>query len=180
MPRALSFAGREVIWFADLSYRWIDIASFAMPAEVESDGDLLRLLLADPRFADTYDGPRELWQPGGHAHGPYRLERISVEDYQALGAAEAKAYIGEFVWQSPETPNLTIHGPASPPPDAKTPREIEAQLARMIDGAQSAYRLRDLGAGSHHEGGEVLWFFHELVLLDRSRRMLHLLVAAVD
>jgi hypothetical protein len=180
MPRVLSFASREVISFADLSYRWIDIASFGIPTDAESDGDLIGLLLADPRFADTYDGPRELWQPGGHEHGPYRLEGISVEDYQALGPAEAKAYIGEFVRQSANTPNLTIHRPANPPPDGKTPREIEAQLASMVDGAQSAYRLRDLGAQSHHEGGEVLWFFHELVLLDWSRRMLHLLVAAVD
>ena len=76
--------------------------------------------------------------------------------------------------------NLIIHGQASPPPDGKPPPEIEAQLASMIDGAQSAYRLRDLGAESKHEGGEVLWFFHELVLLDWSRRMLYLIVAAVD
>ena len=103
MPDALNYIGREAIRFADLSYRWIDIASFEIAADVESDVDVHGLLLADARFADTYDGPRESWKPGGPEHGPYRLERITVADYQALSPAEAKAYIGEFVWQSPET-----------------------------------------------------------------------------
>jgi hypothetical protein len=50
----------------------------------------------------------------------------------------------------------------------------------MIDGAQSAYRLRDLGEEAYHDFGRELWFFHELVLLDWSRRMVRLLVAGVD
>ncbi|HEY5248772.1 MAG TPA: hypothetical protein VIJ15_10040, partial [Dermatophilaceae bacterium] len=157
MPGELPYLGADVIRFADLSFRWIDVASFSLTDSTEADAVILARMISSARFADTHDGPRELWEPGSHAHGPYRLDYVSVADYEPLTADEAKAYIGEFIWQPEDTPGLTVIGSRHIAPEGKAPAEIEALVGAMIERADTVYRLRDLDQDAKHEGGDVLW-----------------------
>ncbi|WP_331766887.1 hypothetical protein [Embleya sp. NBC_00896] len=145
-------------------YRWVDIKRFRLPTDVSDDRDLLAALIAHPDFRDTYDGAGVWLEP---RHGPWWSDRITPDTYEAVDEAIA---IG------------TIHTWATNGIDP--PAALEARLQEVvytpIRQATSRYALSALPDDAHHDYGPIHIEFHELVLVDRARGTLALLVAADD
>ena len=148
----------------DHGYRWVDIKRFRLSTAPPTDEFVLRFLISADQFADDYAGGG--MESVGEIHGPYRLDRITPDSYEHLDATAAIGVLDGWARQ---------HG-SLPAPLAKA---LEEQLYAPIRTATGLYRLKELGEDEWHDfvvHGE----FYELVVIDRARCTLSLVVAADD
>jgi len=166
-PAELDYLGRDFVNFRDGTYRWVHLKNFGLPSEIRTPADGLASLLRHVRYRDHYTTDDEHWEDSETLHGPYRLDRISAESYDAIDAEDALRIVREFA---------ELHG--------GTTEQVLAELDRVVNPAiresSTVYRLRDLGEEAKHDFGWVLTDFNELVLVDLPARRLALLVAAGD
>ncbi|GAA2097847.1 hypothetical protein [Actinomadura alba] len=149
----------------DHAYRWVDLKQFCLPSTIWSDAQLLGALIRHDQFRDDYAGGGV--DPTGMRHGPYWLDRITVNAYEPLDEATALNILHVWVSQYgelPQTLELTLE------------RDVHA----LVRAATSRYRLKVLGEDSLHDWGGVHGEFHELALIDRDTHSLALIVAADD
>ena len=145
-------------------FRWVDVKRFRLCAAPPADEFVLRLLIRAEQFADDYAGGG--MEPVGEIHGPYRLDRITPDSYEHLDATAAVGVLDGWARQYGSLP-------------APLAKALEKQLYAPIRTATSLYRLKELGEDERHDfvvHGE----FYELVVIDRTRCTLSLLVAADD
>lgn len=173
MPAPIEFTGQDLVNFRDHrfsdplnhGFRWIDIKRFRIPGVPPTDDELLRALLGHRQFADGYNGAGA--DPDGRAHGPYRVDRITVDVYETVSAAEAIAVINRWALALGNLPESLAAA-------------LESDLYTPIRRADSLYRLTELPQDAHHDLGFIHTEFHELVVIDRAAATLSLVVAADD
>jgi hypothetical protein len=149
----------------DHGFRWVDLKKFCLPRTARSDTQILDALIRHDRFRDDYAGGGV--DPIGTRHGPYWLDRISVDAYELVDKTTATYALD--VWAS-------LYG--------ELPQTLKATLERgvhaLVRAATSRYSLKDLGESAFHDWGGVHGEFHELVVIDRDTSSLTLIVAADD
>ena len=153
-------------------YRWIDVKRFLIAVEQPlTDGALLRALIDDEQFADGYVGGGA--DPAGGAHGPYQVDHITTDAYDAVDAAAAVGEIDRWARRFGELPGTLT-------------AVLEDHVYTLIRRARSRYRLKELGPDALHDWAGVHTEFHELVVMGNpldsgsDARTLVLLVAADD
>ena len=162
----LEFLDGEILFLRDGSYRWLRLHRFRCDLNA-SDPTLLSALLSHSRYQDCYLQPDTDWSPSGDQHGPYRLDRLSVDSFESIDAALAEAFV--LGWAEEY--------------DGREGRGFELILKAanaVINRASSLWRLQDLHDSAQHETGWMLDDFCEIVAIDRVRRTLTLLIASGD
>jgi hypothetical protein len=155
----------------DHGYRWVDLKHFGFSSGSSDDGDasddrrLLAALIADVRFRDDYAGGGV--EPAGTRHGPYWLDRVSVDAYRPVDEATADGILCGWACRYGTVPGALRD-------------RLEREVHALVRAATGRYLLRDLGESEFHDWGGVHGEFHELVLVDRTARTLTLIVAADD
>lgn len=172
MEHELDYRGQAFINFRDFfglspdhAYRWVDLKRFALPSTAWSDTQLLDALIGHDEFRDDYAGGGV--DPVGVRHGPYWLNRISVEAYEPVDEMTAANIVRVWASQYGELPQRL---------EATLERDVHA----LVRAATSRYRLTVLGEDALHDWGGVHTEFHELVVIDRDTDTAALIVAADD
>ena len=157
--------GEEMMRLRDGSYRWISVKYFRFPrSEPTSPEQAVTTLLGHPAYWDTYTGGDNI-SPG--VHGPYRLDAITVDQFQIVDAPSAELVLREWLERD--------EGPVA---DDQIDGDLDSVLRRIRE-AETRLSLRDLGTESHHETGWILHSgFVELVLITGG--LISLLVASGD
>ncbi|MFB6837886.1 hypothetical protein [Streptomyces sp. NPDC056361] len=145
-------------------YRWVHLKRFRLPSDVPGDRDLLAALIAHPEFRDTYDGAGVWLEP---RHGQWWSDRITPDTYLPVGDETATDVIRS--WAA---------GGVGVPVDLA--ERLQEAVYTPIHHATSRYALGDLPDDALHDYGPIHIEFHELVLVDRRKGALTLLVAADD
>ncbi|MGW9347846.1 hypothetical protein [Nocardiopsis flavescens] len=147
------------------AFRWVNAKRFRLRAPSAGDRRLLAALIGHAWFRDAYAGG------GAHAdetrHGSYRLDAITPDTYERVGREEGAAVLRMWADRYGEVPDDL---------EADLRREVFEPLAR----ADGVHHLVGVGEDDFHDWGGVHDEFHEFVLVDRSRGLLTLLVAADD
>jgi hypothetical protein len=149
----------------DHAFRWVDLKRFCLPRTARSDTQILDALIRHVQFRDDYAGGGV--DPVGTRHGPYWLDRISVDAYELVDETRATCVL--HVWASQ-------YGELSQTLKVALERDVHS----LVRAATSRYRLMALGEDALHDWGGVHCEFHELVVIDRSTNSLALIVAADD
>lgn len=150
--------------FKDGSYRWVACKRFRIDPAVD-DRAILRAVIAHPHYRDSYYLDSISTEP---IHGPYNLIRMTLDSFIESSGSTAAAAFDDWVG---------AHG-------AVSPSEIDGdlhQIEHLICTSRRRYRLPDLGERADHISGWILHRpFFELILIDKSQRQLHLVVASGD
>ncbi len=114
--------------------------------------DVLLALLEHPSYRDDYASPDG--ETDAPIHGPYRVETISTDAFNAVTVDEALAELKTW---------LDMYGTVASD-------QIEGDfpaVVRVIESGQSWFRLRDLGKQALHEWGWVVGMqgFHEFIVI---------------
>ncbi|WP_280270700.1 hypothetical protein [Nocardia wallacei] len=146
-------------------FQWIDGKVFHFDTSELDDVDVLEALVSTTEFRDDYIGGGV--DPGGVVHGPYRLDRISPESYTRVGANDVSDVIDRWLARCGEI-------------SSDLRREISDRIIIPAESAASCYILGDLGESATVGYADIHNEFHEIVLVDRSERRVHLIVASDD
>jgi hypothetical protein len=154
--------------FINLRYsrQWVDIKLFSAPPEA-ADHEVLALLVAHPRYRDSYAGVDA--EHSQAIHGPYRLEAITTAAFSAVSAESAEGLLR--TWATYDAPL-----------DEAQSAELDRELYARVRSASSRYQLADLRDTGEHDWGYVVGTtgFWEFVLIDRSAGGVALVVASDD
>ncbi len=171
MTKPLNFVGHELVLFRVFGYHtWVDLKYFDVRPDV-SDAALLTSLTAHEQYHDHYAGGDPTEQTHHCLHGPYRLEAITPGSFQAVSADSARKELME--WAS----SWVVQHDNGPVVEATLAAEVLPSVA-----GDAVFRLPDLRQTAEHDWGWVVGHsgFHEIVAVNRSNRMLTLLVASDD
>lgn len=163
---SIEFLGSEILFLYDGSYRWLRLHRFGCDPDA-SDGALLQALLQHVRYQDMYIQSEDTWTPSGDRHGPYWLDRLSVECFEPVDVAEAKTSLHRWAEAY----------------DGREGRGFETIMQsgrRIIERASSTWRLRDLRESAQHDLGSILDEYLEMVAVERPDERLTLMVASAD
>lgn len=149
----------------DHAFRWVDLKRFRLSRTAWSDAQILEALIRHDQFRDDYAGGGV--DPVGTRHGPYWLDRISVDAYEPVDETTATRVLHGWASQYGELPG-TLKA------------TLERDVYPLVRAATSRYRLKALGAYALHDWGGVHGEFHELVVIDRAISSSALIVAADD
>lgn len=151
--------------FRNGTFQWIFIKRFLLPAVSCDDQEVLARLLAHELYGDSYAGG----EPGAdqELHGPYWRHQIMPDSFVPTTAVAETARLRAWARQYADV-------------SRRLRRAMKRELFEPLALADAVYRLRELGESAHHDWGWVLGPFHELVLIDRARTRVSLVVASDD
>lgn len=170
----LRLAGAESVPMGAGTFLWIQVTHFDLdPAQ--SDHSLLASLIASPGYAHDYASPfdSEAVATGSAVHGRWWRSAICPELLEPWTATAAESVLQ--AWADDQTWSNSGHPSAAC--RATRLREVCA-LLRSGD----LYKLTKPGAEAEHQYGWATGGvgFHEFVVVDRSSRTIHLIVASDD
>jgi hypothetical protein len=161
----LSLRSEEVYQFPDLLWFAVDIGIFDLEPEA-SDAEITTELLANARAAYSYIAPRpnpEL--DGERVHGPYVLDRLGPDSFEASNAQELWSWLDECsgVWIPPRT---------------RSDLGLDELLEDAVASADRILRLKEDPSPFNeiHRTAHILGMFAEFLLIGRSvRRVLDII-----
>lgn len=142
-------------------FHWISAKSYTAPHPIDA-AEVLRLLIADQTFRDTYTGDN------GHppVHAIYEIDAISVDSYEPITKDQAlttiDAYCARFEMPQEETGGL------------------QRSVMQPIRNASDIFRIRDLGDTARHEAGWILDDYDEIIALNRQTGSTTMIVMGGD
>jgi len=156
----------EVFVNFQTSRQWVSIKLFAVAAGTDDD-DVLAALIHHVRYRDSYAASE--FSDAKTIHGPYWLNAITPNVFQAVAASEVEAFIR--TWAEYTVP-LTDNDRAA----------MEREVYPRVANATSRYQLPDLRETALHDWGRIVRVdgFHEFVLIDRGIDAVTLIVASDD
>lgn len=161
----LEFVHRSQLDMGPGSFHYIAVKTFRSQAD-RGEAQVLEALIEHRHFRDDYVGYGSYKRDSGDRHGPYHLDRISIDSFRPVneGFAEklVRAYADRF-----ELP-------------ADQEDALERTVMTPIRCATALYRLRNLEEDAHHESGHILDDFHELVALNRRNGDAALIILCGD
>ncbi|WP_326658992.1 hypothetical protein [Streptomyces sp. NBC_00385] len=146
-------------------YRWVDIKHLRLPAESVGGRELLAALIGHEQFRNDYAGGGVLTD--GTRHGPYWLELVTPDAYEAVSRKECAHTLWGWANQFGDVPS-------------KLNADLQQEVFDRLAAADHVHYLNGLGDGAVHDWGGVHEDFHEFVLVDRSAGRISLVVAADD
>ncbi|MGW5440642.1 hypothetical protein [Nocardia asteroides] len=149
----------------DYARRWIHITPFDLAIPDATDAEIIAAVMNSVLYRDGYIGSGT--DPNGTIHGPFRIECMTVTDYEPMDSAAAVALFDR--WVDIDT-------------DASTEfttllREV---VHRRLRTANSVYFLRDLGDDALCDHGRIHNEFNEFLTVDRTTREVALILASDD
>jgi hypothetical protein len=151
--QSLERTRRWKVLLRDHSFRWIDVKEFKTQGlEGLTPREVLAAVLEHPSYRDHYASPDS--ETDAPIHGPYRMDTISVDDFEPFTAAEALAELKTWLEMYGGVPSDQIDGDL-------------AGVVRLIENGDSRFRLRDLGKQAQRDWGWVVGMqgFHEFVVI---------------
>jgi hypothetical protein len=138
----LERVGDEKVRLRDHSYRWIVTKRFSISGpQTRGPAEVLASLLRHPAYRDHFASPDS--ETDAPIHGPYRLDSIAIDSFNAVTGEEAahalRAWLDQYGGVSPE----------------QAEGDLEA-VRRLLSDSTACFHLRDLGKAAHHEWGWVL------------------------
>lgn len=171
---ALRLVGFEVVHMDRGTFMWIQLTHFAVK-EAQDDCSLLTSLVASDGYAHDYaspfDGEASVSEPA--IHGRWWRSSIHADAFEAWAAGDAASLLQSWAdnqdWTDPDF--------RQPPPVQEQLKEVYALLR-----TGELYKLVNPGSEYEHEYGFVTGQlgFHEFVVIDRSRHLVHVVVASDD
>jgi hypothetical protein len=86
----LDFLDRTTVHLGSGTYRWLDLKKFTLAGRL-SDNDALTALLKHERYQDHYATNEANWTPTGDLHGPYRLQAIGADAFEAVSPSDLRS-----------------------------------------------------------------------------------------
>lgn len=170
----LRLVDSEIVHMDKGTSMWIQLTHFAIET-AQDDRSLLASLIASPAYAHDYASPfdaaTEVTEPA--AHGRWWRSSIHPELFMPWTASDAESLIQDWAddqdWIDP--------GFRQPPAVQRRLQDVYALLR-----SGNPYKLDNPGAEDEHEYGLVTggMGFHEFVVIDRTRRSIHVVVASDD
>lgn len=145
-------------------YQWVDIKVFRIDA-VRDDKELLRLLIGAEQFRDGYIGAGV--EPAGVVHGPYFREHISPDSYTQVFSESVVDLVTAWVNNCGVVPESLWEA-------------VNRLVFEPVGAADSLFLLRRLDPSTVVDYGFIHTEFHEIVTIDRTERIVQLIVAADD
>jgi hypothetical protein len=170
----LRLVGSDIVRMDEGTFMWIRLTHFAIET-VQDDRSLLASLIASPGYAHDYASPFDaeavVTEPA--IHGRWWRSNIHVELFEPWTAMDAESLLQGWADDQEWTD-----------PNYRQPLAVQRRLQDVYALLRSGdlYKLRNPGAGDEHEYGFVTggMGFHEFVVIERSRRGLHVVVASDD
>lgn len=170
----LRLVGSEIIHMDKGTYMWIQLTRFAIET-TQSNRSLLASLIASPGYAHDYASPfaadATVIEPA--LHGRWWRSSIHSESFMPWTATDAETLLQSWA----DNQDWTEPGFRQPP-------AVQERLWEVYTILRSGYlfKLDNPGAQDEHEYGFVTgdMGFHEFVVIDRSNRRLHVVVASDD
>lgn len=157
---------RELLINFRTSRQWVSLKLFTTTAGTE-DAEVLASLIRHVRYRDSYAASE--FTDSETIHGPYWLNAITPNVFQAVAAGDVEAFIR--TWAEYTVP-LTDNDRAA----------MEREVYPRVANATSRYQLPDLRETALHDRGRIVRVdgFHEFVLIDRGIDAVTLIVASDD
>lgn len=170
----LRLAGSDIVHMGKGTYMWIQLTHFAAET-AQDDRSLLASLIASPAYAYDYASPFDAAAVVTETavHGRWWRSSIHPDLFMPWTAADAESLIqgwaDDQAWTDP--------GFRQPPAVQQRLRDVYA-LLRSGD----LYKLDNPRAEEEHEYGVVTGTmgFHEFVVINRTKRTVHVIVATDD
>jgi hypothetical protein len=161
----------DIIRFREVGsdFRWIDVKHFDLDGS-GSARELLSAVISNPWYDDDYASPSgALPDPSRGIHGPYSLDRVSVESFSKVSARACFDALKKWATQLGPLPSGFV-------------AKWEGAVTPLLAGATAVYRLRDLGPEAAHQWDGHLGAlgFHEFVIVSARAKTVALLVASDD
>jgi hypothetical protein len=170
----LRLVGSDIVPMGGGTFMWIQLTRFAMSPS-QTDHSLLASLVSSPGYVHDYashfDG--ETAATLSAVHGRWLRSAIHPELFEPCTATTAEsvlqAWADDQIWTDLGLPSAACRS---------TRLETVCALLRSGD----LYRLNNPGSEAEHEYGWVTGGvgFHEFVVIDRSIRTIHVIVASDD
>jgi hypothetical protein len=160
-------------------YHFVHIVRFTLDPGTD-DRPALKALLRTQQYDDAYEGPCGV---GEGRHGPYLLETVTVESFDARTAGSVRSQINEWLALANEEPSPDPADPAnaSLPPDPTVKPMLNEHVFSTLAAADALYELvlPETVEGPDWRVGRQNGF-HEFIAIDRDADLLTLLVCTDD
>jgi hypothetical protein len=142
-------------------FGWLDATRYALQGEPLSErpAEVLSGQLRSRVYRNSFAEAESFKRDPGPIHGPFWIDRIEVNDYEALSFDALCDHVRQSL----------ADGAFSLPPSNEQRESVEAFLARIRESALHCYRLKlDRADESYrHDSWLVHTIFHEYVVLDQ-------------
>ncbi|MFE9575124.1 hypothetical protein ACFYO1_01960 [Nocardia sp. NPDC006044] len=169
MDGLITFERERIVHLDAGTYHWVSSKYFRIGTD-RPDDDLLTALVHHPQYRDHYAGGSPDQQGAHNLHGPYQLHRISAESFHRISADTAQTQLHQWADQASGTISAAVQDSLD--------RWVYPMLA-----TDDVFELRDPGPDAVHDWGWVVGAangFHEFIAIDRTDRLMTLIVAADD
>lgn len=170
----LRLVGSDIVRMDKGTFMWIQLTHFAIGAS-QDDRSLLASLVTNPGYAHDYCSPFDaeavVTEPA--IHGRWWRSRVHAELFEPWTAADVESLLQRWADDQDWTDPNYRQSPAAH-------RRLQDVYTLLRSG--DLYKLSNPGAEDEHEYGWVTgnMGFHEFVVIDRTNRCLHLVVASDD
>lgn len=170
----LRLVGSDIVPLGDGTFMWIQVTHFAIDPS-QTDHSILEALIASPGYAHDYASPLDDQAAATESavHGRWWRSAIHAEllDPCTPAAAEStlRAWADDQTWSDLRHPSTAC-------------RSTRLQSVRALLQTGQLFKLNNPGVDSEHGYGWVTGGleFHEFVVLDRTSRTAHVIVASDD
>ncbi|WP_280306310.1 hypothetical protein [Nocardia neocaledoniensis] len=149
----------------DHGYRWIHVTPFDLTAPDAPDAEIIAAVMDSVPYRNGHIGGGV--DPLGTIHGPFRIECMTVTDYEPLATAVAVERFDRWV-----DVDLTA--------SAEFTQILAEVVHRRLRAADAVYFLRDLGDDALCDYGRIHGEYNEFLTVDRPRREVALILAGDD
>jgi hypothetical protein len=170
----LRLVGAEIVHMEKGTFMWIQLTHFAFEV-AQDDRSLLASLIASDGYAHDYaspfDGNAPVTEPA--VHGRWWRTSLHADSFEPWVGAEAESLLQSWADNQEWTD-----------PDFRQPPAVQERLKDVYALLRSGdlFTLVNPGSEDEHDYGSVTggMGFHEFVVIDRSSRRLHVIVASDD
>jgi hypothetical protein len=171
---SVRLVGSDIFHMGKDTFMWIQVTHFAIEA-ASDDLSLLAALIASDGYVHDYASPFDADHPVTEpaVHGRWWRSSIRADLFERSTGPDAESVIQAWADDQDWTD-----------PGFRQPPEAQGRLQHIYALLRSGalYRLRNPGSEHEHEYGFVTggMGFHEFVVIDRSNRKAHVVVASDD
>ena len=145
------------VFLRDGTYRWLIVKRFTATGHATIDpSELLATLIAHPAYRDHFASPDS--ETEAPIHGPYRLDAVTVDEFERVTPAKAEAIMRDWLDQFGAVASTQVDG------------DLES-LLNIIRRSSLGYYLPDLGKTAQHDWGWIVNHFHDIVAVGPGQQI---------
>ncbi|MFD4434148.1 hypothetical protein [Nocardia sp. NPDC058497] len=169
----MKYIGMKFINFRDYDFepggrhcfQWVDVRTFMIPDSAANDDAVIDEVLRTVEYRDDYVGGGI--DVDGIRHGPYWISSLSPSSFDLIDHKDAVDVLDRWLQNCGLVP-------------AALRAELGSSVNDALAGADSIYLLKDLGDSAKNDYGNLHMEFHELMAIDRSAKVVSLIVLTDD